>query len=404
MQTLFVDQLNAFEKLRQFKVGALFMEPGTGKTRTAYELVNSVENIDYILYLAPYRTIHTENYEESVVAEIEKCGGFKVDYDFIGIETLSGSDRTYLELTSKIQHHNTFIVCDESLKIKNWDAKRTKRIVQLGTYTEYKLILNGTPLSRNVLDIWAQLEFLSPKILGMGLAEYKNTFVKYTTITKKINGIKLKKEIIDGYENIDYLYSIIKHYVYECDLKLDVSKHYRERSYYIDDDVAEEYARIKEFMLNNEYLMFRNNNIFIELMQQLQHAYCCTSNKFEVVESILSGEWEDQTIIFCKFIKSRDALVKLFPNVKVLTYGKHAYGLNLQDYNTVIFFDKTMDFALRLQAERRVFRSGQITDCTYYDLTGNVGLEAMINRNIDKKESMLNYFKRVSFEQLMNEL
>jgi SNF2 family DNA or RNA helicase len=63
-----------------------------------------------------------------------------------------------------------------------------------------------------------------------------------------------------------------------------------------------------------------------------------------------------------------------------------------------------MDYALRLQAERRVFRSGQEEDCTFYDLTGNVGLEILINRNINKKETMLNYFKRVSFEQLMKEL
>ena len=398
MQTLFVDQLTAFEKLRQFKVGALFMEPGTGKTRTAYELIKSVDSIDYILWLTPFQT------KENLRAEIENCGAFSCELDIVGIETLSGSDRTYLHLINKISTHNTFIVCDESLKIKNWEAKRTKRIVHLGTLTEYKLILNGTPLSRNVLDIWAQFEFLSPKILAMGIAEYKNTFVKYTTITKKINGIKNTKEVIDGYENIDYLYSLIKHYVYECDLKLDVSKQYHSRSYYIDDDVAEEYARIKEFMLNNEYLMFRNNNIFIELVQQLQHAYCCTANKFEVVEDILSNEYEPQTIIFCKFIRSQEALTKMFPNVKVLTYGKHAYGLNLQDYNTVIFFDKTMDYALRLQAERRVFRSGQQSDCTYYDLTGNVGLEAMINRNIDKKETMLNYFKRVSFETFIKEL
>lgn len=404
MRTLFVDQLNAFEKLRKFKVGALFGAPGTGKTLTAYELVDSVENIDYILYLAPYQIIYTENYEESIVYEIEKCGGFSVEHDFVAIETLSSSDKTYLKLLTKVQQHNTFIVCDESLKIKNWDAIRTKRIVNLGAYTEYKLILNGTPLSRNVLDIWSQFEFLSPKILGMGLAEFKNTFVKYTTITKKINGRKFSKEIIDGYENIDYLYSIIKHYVYECDLKLDVSKQYLERSYYIDEDIAEEYAQIKEFMLNNEYLMFRNNNIFIEIMQKLQHTYCCTSNKFRVVEDILDIRSEDKTIVFCKFVRSKDAVSKMFPNIRVLTYGKHTYGLNLQNYNTVIFFDKTMDYALRLQAERRVFRTGQEDDCTYYDLTGNVGLETMMNRNILKKETMLNYFKRVSYEQLMKEL
>ncbi len=404
MQTLFADQNKAINKLKQFKVGALFMEPGTGKTRTAYELINSVEGIDYILYLTPCQAIRTLNPDESVVAEINKCGGFNVDHDFIGIESLSSSDRTYLHLIKKVSSHNTFIICDESLKIKNWDAKRTKRIVHLGTLTEYKLVLNGTPLSRNVLDLWAQFHFLSPKILAMGLAEYKNTFVKYTTITKKINGSKISKEIIDGYENIDYLYSLIKHYVYECDLKINVGQSFHEYHYNIDEDINEEYNRIKEFMLNNEYLMFRNNNIFLEMIQQMQHAYCCSSEKFALIDRIMQYEWEDQTVIFCKYIKSKEALEKMYPNIRVLTYGKNAYALNLQKYNCTIFFDKTLDFALRLQAMRRTYRRGQQMNCTYYDLTGRCGLEKLINNNINRKESMLNYFKRVSFETFMKEL
>jgi hypothetical protein len=404
MQTLFVDQLSAFEKLRQFKVGALFMEPGTGKTRTAYELINSVKGIDYILYLAPCQVIRTTNPEESVVAEIEKCGGFNVEHDFIGIESISSSDRIYLQLISKVSRHSSFIICDESLKIKNWDAKRTKRIVHLGTLTEYKLVLNGTPLSRNVLDLWAQFEFLSPKILDMSLAEYKSTFVKYTTITKKINGIKNTKEIIDGYENIDYLYSIIKHYIYECDLKLEVGQSFFEYFYDLDEDITEEYNRIKEFMLNNEYLMFRNNNIFLEMIQQMQHAYCCSSEKFALINRIMDHEWEDKTVIFCKYISSKEQLQKLFPNIRVLTYGKNAYGLNLQKYNATIFFDKTLDFALRLQAMRRTYRRGQQTNCTFYDLTGRCGLEKLIDNNIIRKQSMLNYFKMVSHSQLINAL
>lgn len=404
MNHLFVDQHNALEKLRKYKVGALFMEPGTGKTRTAYELVNSVEGINYILYLAPCQAIRTINSEESVVAEIEKCGGFKVDHDFVGIESLSSCDRIYLELINKISNHNTFIICDESLKIKNWDAKRTQRIIHLGTLTEYKLVLNGTPLSRNILDLWAQFEFLSPKILGMGLSEYKNTFVKYTTITQKINGRKLKKEIIDGYENIDYMYSLIKHYVYECDLKLDVGQSFLEYHYNIDEELNEEYNRIKEFMLNHEYLMFRNNNIFLEMIQQMQHAYCCSSEKFELIDRILYRESEDQTVVFCKYVRSKETLQKMYPNLRILTYGKNAFALNLQKYNATIFFDKTLDFALRLQAMRRTFRRGQAMNCTYYDLTGRCGLEKMIDSNINRKESMLNYFKRISFETFIKEL
>lgn len=58
------NQQEAIDKLIKYKVGALFMEPGTGKTRTAYELINSIE-VDYVLYIAPYQTIHTSN--ETVV-------------------------------------------------------------------------------------------------------------------------------------------------------------------------------------------------------------------------------------------------------------------------------------------------------------------------------------------------
>lgn len=396
MEALFDDQREAIEKLRKYKVGALFMEPGTGKTRTAYELVKSVPGINYVLWLTPFQI------KSNLADEINKCGGFDCDLEIVGIESLSSSDRIYISLIEKLKSRQSFVVCDESLKIKNWEAKRTKRIVELGRLTEYKLILNGTPLSRNVLDIWAQIEFLSPKILKMPLSEYKNTFVKYTTITQKINGYKYKKEIIDGYENIDYLYSLIKHYVYECDLDIDVSKHYVNLSYTLSDEVIEEYNRIKEFMLNHEYLMFKNNNIFIEMIQQMQHSYCCTENKFDIVDNILNQLNVSNTIVFCKYIKSEEAITKYFPGVRVLTYGKHAYGLNLQDYNSVIFWDKTLDYALRLQAERRIFRSGQKSDCTYYDLTGNIGLERLINSNIEKKETMLSYFKMVSFRTFMN--
>ena len=72
------------------------------------------------------------------------------------------------------------VIVDESLKVKNAEAKRTRRILEVGKRAEWKLVLNGTPVSRNLLDMWPQMEFLSPKILGMSLTEYKNTFTKWT--------------------------------------------------------------------------------------------------------------------------------------------------------------------------------------------------------------------------------
>lgn len=253
---LLKNQKEAIDKLIKYKVGALFMEPGTGKTRTAYELISCIPDVDYILYLAPYQTIHSEKKEESVLHEVEKCGGFKCECDFVGIESISSSDRTFLKLIDKVNEH-TFIVCDESLKIKNVNAKRTKRIIELGSKSGYRLVLNGTPLSRNILDLWAQFEFLSPKIINMTFNQYKDVFCRYTTVKKKMGLHSYVKEYVSGYENVEYLYSLIGHYVYSCNLELDVTKKYYSRNYEVDESYKAEYEKIKEFMLENEFLISR---------------------------------------------------------------------------------------------------------------------------------------------------
>ena len=47
-------QQAAFEKLSRLKVGALFMEMGTGKTKVALDLIASKRHrIDYVLWICP---------------------------------------------------------------------------------------------------------------------------------------------------------------------------------------------------------------------------------------------------------------------------------------------------------------------------------------------------------------
>lgn len=400
MQTLFDDQLTAIGKLRHYNVGALFMEPGTGKTRIAVELVNDIPEVDYVLWIGPYQTIHRP---EGVMAEIARWGGFCCpQVDYVGIESLQSSDRVYLELRRKLEGaQNSFIVVDESLKIKNADAKRTKRLIDFGALSTYRLILNGTPLSRNLLDLWSQMQFLSPKILGMDMAEFKNTFCEYTRVTKRFGSYKAyTKEFITGYENIDYLYSLIRHYVYECDLSLQIKQYYNTLQYILDQESSEEYYRLKEKYLDDETLLWKNNNIFLEMTQKMQHSYCCTQEKFEVLTELFKEVDQERTLIFCKYIDSHEACRKHFPKSTVLSYQKEAMGLNMQHLHNTIYFDKNWDYALRVQSGRRTFRSGQEYDCRYWDLTGNVGLESLIDNNINKKVGMVEYFKGKTKEQL----
>lgn len=372
------------------------MRPGTGKTLTAVTLVNSTD-VPEVIWFTPFRT------KDSLQTELAKSGLVK-NCQVIGIETLSASDREYLRLFNFVQTHDCFVVVDESLKIKNNDAKRTQRIIEIGKYAKYKLVLNGTPISRNILDIWSQMEFLSPLILKMDFAEFKNTFVKWTKVTKWVKGRQASKEVINEFCNIDYLYSIIYPYVYESDLFIQVKKHYNEVSYKVTEEEMEEYQELKRRYLDNEMLQFLNNNIFIEMTQKMQHLYCISPNKLEKLDALLKGLDQSKVLIYCKFIKSRETLQALYPLVAVMSYGMHSFGLNLQDKHITIYFDKTFDYAQRLQSEQRTYRTGQMNDCIYYDMTSDTGLDILVNDNIRKKQNMDEYFRAAKLEELIKVL
>lgn len=370
------------------------MEPGTGKTRAAYRLAQSIPNVDYYLWLTPFQT------KANLAAELKRCNGSLV-VDIIGIESLSNSDRIFLELTDKLQQASkAVIILDESLKIKNWTAKRTRRIIQLGNMVEYKLILNGTPLSRNLLDLWAQMEFLSPKILRMSLSEYKNTFCEYVTIKKSLGHRRLVKEFITGYHNVDHLYALIEPFVFESNLEIKSRKIYIDLAWTLSSLEMEEYERMKAKYLDDEQMEIRNNNIFLEITSKLQHFYSLSPDKLSIVHELMKQIDHRSVLIMARFITTQEHLQKIYPDITVLSWQKHAFGLNLQNYSRIIFFDKVWDYALRDQAEHRVYRTGQQQDCTFYDLTGNVGLEDMMNQNIMRKGLLLKYFKRRSVEEL----
>lgn len=399
MKALLDNQSAAIEKLNPLKVGALFKRPGTGKSRTAIEIIRSAP-VDYVLWLAPYRSINPMVEGSGIKTEIAKWGGFDCETEFYGIESLSSSDTLYLQLINKLQSKKAFIVCDESLKIKNNDAIRTKRIIELGKLAEYKLILNGTPISRNLLDIWAQMQFLSPKIMTMDFAEFKNTFCEYTKITKRMGYKTYSKEFITKYHNIDYLYSLISPFVYEADLQLLVKQQHIDVSYKLDSASKEQYQILKEKYLDNEKLQFMNNNIFLEMTMKMQHVYSSTEEKFEVTEKIIKEHGADRCIIYTKFVDARERLRKMFPETPILSLQSDSMSLNLQDRNVCIEFDKTWNFADVDQYQFRIYRQGQDRDCFYYYLDGDCGLETLIKKNNEKKQGQLQYFKSITKQEL----
>lgn len=94
MQTYLDSQIKAIDKLNSVKCGALFMEAGTGKTRSAIELIKNTD-ADYVLWFTPFQT------KENLKIEIDKWGG--LDCDIVGTESIQNSDRIYLEYTKKCE-------------------------------------------------------------------------------------------------------------------------------------------------------------------------------------------------------------------------------------------------------------------------------------------------------------
>ena len=81
MNGLLTRQKDCIQHLLKWKVGAVFMDAGTGKTRAAMEIVNT-SPCENVIWIAPLRTL------DNLKAEIAKWGGLKGTVDFFGVESI----------------------------------------------------------------------------------------------------------------------------------------------------------------------------------------------------------------------------------------------------------------------------------------------------------------------------
>ncbi len=83
-----------------------------------------------------------------------------------------------VDILEQIEHE--YIVLDESQQIKNRDSKIFKAINRL--QANHKISLSGTPIENSLSDIWSQMQFINPDLLG-NFSFFKKEFI--TPIEKK---------------------------------------------------------------------------------------------------------------------------------------------------------------------------------------------------------------------------
>jgi hypothetical protein len=64
------------------------------------------------------------------------------------------------------RHHRTLLIVDEASDFASPTARRTRALYRLRRLAHYRLCLDGTPVGGEPWDVWAQMRFLDPRILG----------------------------------------------------------------------------------------------------------------------------------------------------------------------------------------------------------------------------------------------
>ncbi|MBG6063042.1 SNF2 family DNA or RNA helicase [Flavobacterium sp. CG_9.1] len=86
-----------------------------------------------------------------------------------------------------------YIVLDESQAIKNPNSKRYKAVRLLNSYN--RIALTGTPIENNTFDLYAQLNFLNPGLLG-NMTHFKNNFSDAIDKEKDVDASQILSKII----------------------------------------------------------------------------------------------------------------------------------------------------------------------------------------------------------------
>lgn len=439
--SLYSYQEEAVEKLSHVKVGALFMDMGTGKTRVALELIYRrliAGKITHVIWLCPCTVLVTGNLLKDIKKHCEVDSNF---FTICGIESLSTSNSLNQKMMNLSNQEKCYLIVDESLLVKNPYALRSRNITRLAEACEYKLILNGTPISKHEPDLFQQYYILDWRILGY--RSFWSFAANHLEYDDKFKG-KIRRVL-----NIDYLTDKIAPFTVEI-RKEDVlnlpEKKYSLKLFYLPDEQREEYDRVKEEFLSLQAyesdfetpIIYRTFNALQQITSgeaiatkaeeiPISHYHMypnpMDNPRIRTLADTLKQMSGEKVVIWCKFTHEIDAIAKMiimeFAERPSLCHGKMSakqkrtaiehfsneshfliankgcagFGLNLQFCHNAVFYNNDWDWATREQAEDRMHRIGQTHAVNIIDIASIEIIDKRIIQCLKRKENLLNSFK-----------
>lgn len=433
----------------------LFMDPGTGKTKTALEKMAALfkaRQIEVALVFAP-NGVHNQWLEEQAV---EHC---PIPYRGIAwvsnrskrwkdetLYTLKKTDSLIIiamnweALTTKdglnfckwlVKRKKVGIFADESSRIRNPRAIRTKVALDLAPQAVYRMIMTGTPIAKGMENLWAQMQFLSPEILDC------RTFAHFRHLYCKVRPLPGRRGvvIIEGYQRVNELMGLINPHVFvkrkeEC---LDLPAKIPQKS-----PVPMTAEQEKAYTTMREQLIVQLSELETVtvahlisaraklrqiaigfILDQNRKATPLPSNRWERALEHLDeapgktilwtsfrwclSEWEEllkkNKIGYVRYLKGDNDAIRLWkrdPGIKVFLGNPHSggIGLNLAEADTMIYFNNVDDAEVRWQSEDRAHRIGQTKHLTIIDLFSPKTVEVKIQKAQLTKEMLADIVMR----------
>jgi len=441
---------------------ALFMEMGTGKSKIIVdEIVNLIEEdkINCAIVVAPnnvhinwksefikhgppdydkwaiqiWRSGQSAEKREKETKDIIASG--KCLIFLINIEALSAASGTEYLRRILAARRKSYMVIDESHKIKTPGAARTKNVIALGAFAYIRRIATGTEAEEGIENLYSQFKFLHNEILG------HRTFASFRSMYCKMGGYEFR-EII-GYQNKDILANRIAPYVYQKRKKdcLDLP----DKVYVTHEiDMTKEQERIYN-QLEEELLLVLENGELVDATEamtrimRLQQVLCghinssnnpnasefIPSNRADLASEIVQED-SGKTLIFCRFIKDVELVVtnlaknnigsiglSSMVNIRnrmseidrwrqedhlkalVMTTATGGVGLTLNEANNVIFYSNSWSGTDRKQAEDRCHRIGQTEKVTYHDIIVRKSIDHKLLRALRSKDQQSIEFRNL---------
>jgi superfamily II DNA or RNA helicase len=346
------------------------------------------------------------------------------DYDII--LTTYGVVRNDLELLTKFEFF--YLILDESQIIKNSKSKISRAVRLLKA--ENRLVLTGTPIENSLTDLWSQLTFLNPGILGgqqFFQEEFVNPIEKFHDEEKK----NILQTIIEPFilrrtkTVVEKDLPALSEKVYYCEMSDDQRKLYDTKKSEIRNGIFEKMNSPEKRNLKIDVLKGLMQLRLIANHPGLSENRSEESGKFEEVirniENLISEG--HKVLIFSQFVKHLNLYRRYFESMK----WKHAYltgelnasrrqqvisdfqndpgnllflislraggvGLNLTAADYVFILDPWWNPAVEQQAISRAHRIGQKRNVFSYKFISKDSVEEKILRLQQKKSDLAGDF------------